>query len=540
MSTILDLVRRLLPQGSNGFGNWKSCPSWPPDAFAVAATLARLSGCYSRIRVSRSSQSLQQEGIRWRLHGVVPKSALECWKVLIRDGSRKLSAVGSTPVWWTAALELVAIADEASRGMGFVLPAKQLSLLAKIVLYENWRYVGKLDRTLKNVPHSLCLHVPKSEACVQPKSRTPQVGCTVNALSHHLALLPPEGEIPTFWQQGVPGASATKPLNLLLVPFPYRIDDEAFVVRRSKARRGRYFSVEPTWMRGVSASLFAEFLRDLIRVAARHTKDRRIDGVILPEGALEFRDARRIAEALAPERLEFFISGASRDSAAGPQNLAYSAFYDDNSFAFDWWQSKRHRWKLEKYQIDKYGLKKRLQPYDHPRGWWEDIDIGRTDGSQFIRFTVFRSGATMAVLICEDLARVEPVQPVLRAIGPNLVIVPLLDGAQKEHRWSDRYAMALADDPGSAVLTLTAVGMIRREVNSSPSIGLWRDPSAPKTRELMLPWGSHALLLKIDSCGVKNWSLDSRSDLGSTVSLSLSEAVAITHPGARKFAPILR
>jgi hypothetical protein len=53
-----------------------------------------------------------------------------------------------------------------------------------------------------------------------------------------------------------------------------------------------------------------------------------------------------------------------------------------------------------------------------------------------------------------------PLRPgadVMNAIGPNLVIALLMDGPQREHRWPGRYATVLADDPGSAVLTVTCL-----------------------------------------------------------------------------------
>ncbi len=55
-----------------------------------------------------------------------------------------------------------------------------------------------------------------------------------------------------------------------------------------------------------------------------------------------------------------------------------------------------------------------------------------------------------------------PGATILRAVGPNLVVCLLLDGPQSKERWSTRAAAALADDPGSSVLTLTSLGMLRR------------------------------------------------------------------------------
>ena len=92
--------------------------------------------------------------------------------------------------------------------------------------------------------------------------------------------------------------------------------------------------------------------------------------------------------------------------------------------------------------------------------WWEKINISNRQ----CFFHVFRQGACLATLVCEDLARIDPVQTVLRSVGPNLVVALLLDGPQWERRWPGRYATVLADDPGSAVLTVTSLGMVRRSV----------------------------------------------------------------------------
>jgi hypothetical protein len=58
----------------------------------------------------------------------------------------------------------------------------------------------------------------------------------------------------------------------------------------------------------------------------------------------------------------------------------------------------------------------------------------------------------------EDLARPDPVGDLVRSVGPNLVIALLMDGPQLRARWSGRYAMSLADDPGSFVLSVTSLG----------------------------------------------------------------------------------
>ncbi len=69
-------------------------------------------------------------------------------------------------------------------------------------------------------------------------------------------------------------------------------------------------------------------------------------------------------------------------------------------------------------------------------------------------------------------------------------------------RWPGRYAGALADDPGSSVLTLTSLGASKLSkplggaANRSRTIALWRD-AKNGAKELDLPEGSSALLLNL-------------------------------------------
>jgi hypothetical protein len=69
---------------------------------------------------------------------------------------------------------------------------------------------------------------------------------------------------------------------------------------------------------------------------------------------------------------------------------------------------------------------------------------------------------TITSLVCEDLALNSDIADVIRSVGPTDVISVLLDGPQLRSRSAARYASVLADDPGSAVLTLTSFGMAQR------------------------------------------------------------------------------
>ena len=99
-----------------------------------------------------------------------------------------------------------------------------------------------------------------------------------------------------------------------------------------------------------------------------------------------------------------------------------------------------------------------------------------------IHFICANPWLCMVPLICEDLARPDPVADVIRAVGPNLVIALLMDGPQLSARWPGRYASVLADDPGSSILTVTSLGMALRSVppGMSPrrTIALWKDAAA--------------------------------------------------------------
>src|SRR5215472_1078114 len=117
-------------------------------------------------------------------------------------------------------------------------------------------------------------------------------------------------------------------------------------------------------------------------------------------------------------------------------------------------QNKHHRWSLDESQINQYHLGSVLHP--HIR-WWEAMEVPR-------RALQFVEVAELAIvsLVCEDLAESDNVAELIRSVGPTVVITGLLDGPQLTSRWSARYASVLADDPGSAVLTLTSFGMVNR------------------------------------------------------------------------------
>src|SRR6185437_1227029 len=158
-------------------------------------------------------------------------------------------------------------------------------------------------------------------------------------------------------------------------------------------------------------------------------------------------------------------------------------------------QNKHHRWSLDASQIYQYHLGGALHPDVQ---WWEAMDVPR----QSLQFVTLGEEITVVSLVCEDLAENDQVAEVIRDVGPTGVITVLLDGPQLTSRWAARYASVLADDPGSAVLTLTSFGMVQRsrpgDLNPSPIVALWKDPERG-FREIPLEPGAQAVLLT--ACG---------------------------------------
>jgi hypothetical protein len=145
------------------------------------------------------------------------------------------------------------------------------------------------------------------------------------------------------------------------------------------------------------------------------------------------------------------------------------------------------------------------------------------------------AGTTVAPLVCEDLARIDEVADLVRGIAPTLVIAVLLDGPQLSTRWPRRYAGVLGDEPGSAVLTLTALGMATRSrppgKPASRVVALWNDP-IDGLREIELSRRADAVALTVSFRGRPACTADGRSHQDvPTLSLDEIHQVRAQGPG---------
>tara|TARA_R110001599_G_scaffold248174_2_gene448223 strand:- start:163 stop:3243 length:3081 start_codon:yes stop_codon:yes gene_type:complete len=578
---------------------------------------------------------------------------------LVPFNPKRLPVAGADPEtikgweWCRAAIRLLIIADEASRAIGFsdrptgramslgaenpsdedtdeIVPGSSCKLVWEsfkkgydLALHAHNDSLNPGEEPLLPLlPRTLTRCFDDELASVLPKARTSQVGCTIRSLSHNLALLPPRGRVRARWARS-PSGAIRETLNILLVPFPYKLHTRDFrvsdVSQADEAPWGS-FKVNPGWIYGYddqlrprvelpislasrhgkgddpywqkpvrvcadtgactrlfeSAQAYSDYidacheqLLAYIRSLTDNLPGEDVNAIVFPEACLTY-DAfdylsKRLPRTL-PE-LEIMVAGlctapkhlmalpgptlngecgAEDDGSWGDERVTgnFVATYLQNPdpvqtaetkvsrlkqagacaetvrLAEEYsrnimWpmrhiRGKHHRWCLDKRQLADYALSHRLAPN---RSWWEDFDFLPRE----MLFCEFQSGSVLTALICEDLARIEPCQVALRAVGPNLVFVLLMDSAQVRGRWPHQYAGVLADDPGSSILTLTSFGLIERSSKSrdytSRSIGMWREPDG-ETREIILPTGCHAQLLTLRSDYTEERTLDSRSDNG--------------------------
>ena len=459
------------------------------------------------------------------------------------------------PRWWKHAWRLFAISDEAAKGTGYQHDSSDLAAVAvgkdpvnKIVWFEYELFAERSQ--LPDVPLApngrrrttgifrdidTMSVARRSVLNILPKVRTPAVGCTLRSLSHHLALLPPEGVAKGRWTpnyQRKANAADGLPegvMNLLLVPLPYSITADCFeageveVTVEGRSPRYGYFDVSQKWLQASPAKKdrIVVFLEALINSVSNQSPD--IHGIVFPELALDYPTFSLIRDYIREHQqsVDMLVAGVSSNERKRNGNfVAVVSFRTEKDGTGlrqyrETVREKHHRWQLERSQLRDYGLLGVLSP---ELAWWENIQLA----SRKVDFTVLRRESVFAAMICEDLARVDPCQQVIRAVAPNLVFALLMDAPQLAGRWPARYATVLAEDPGCAVLTLTSRGLMTRQHRSGTYrstgddrvIAMWRDDRSASPIELKCPYDAQAVLLTVVEESAEDISLDGRCDTG--------------------------
>jgi hypothetical protein len=460
--------------------------------------------------------------------------------------------------WWKPALALLIISDEACKDLGYHItsgtPLHPIEQAFERALYLNrdpiTECVGSAYPAHEIYKYKVNTFTAKANtflARVVPKSRTSSLGCSMRNLSHNVALVPPHGIVDLNWYRRLRFYEEDRePLNILLVPFPFKIGANCFRAEetttslpRDPVRTWGAFRVDQRWLNSdgimpawpsattavpwsfdqeiddTSAREIAEFVSILLGTAEKDCGQ--VHGVVLPELSLNWPAYVLIVQKLCETagdkpRIDFLVSGCSSNGMGDIGNYVLTTTFSKNDLgevrAFTHARAKHHRWQLTGPQITDYGIASALDPNIT---WWEGNELPRRE----IDLTVFRRGAMFSAMICEDLARSDPCHDPLRSVGPNIVFALLMDGPQLQTRWSARYATALADDPGSSVLTLSSWGLIDR-VNKhgrypfSRHVALWKDDTG-RTIPLELPQNSQGILLTLSGAETTEVTLDGRA-----------------------------
>jgi hypothetical protein len=495
-------------------------PTWPPDVFAITACILEKCGAYIKLvsewPPGKSSQGKSRQdwineistiAERWRqtavASGLPPVEVLDWWRLLLSYQSLPLGEVQKTHSVYDALLQLCSAADQASAGAG--IPNKnekdddfQREIL-KILALQNAQ--GTPSSTLSKAVHS-------SKLCVLPKLHSPQSGMTIRSVSHHLAVCR-SGDVETRWVPVPQARPEAHCLNLLLIPWPKDTAPINFRMREKDpldmpSNYGFFIYSRPSESPQQMCSLAMDLYKNAEELVGR------IDGVILPELALT-REEYFCLWAEVRKRGAFLLSGIREpgsDETLGRNYLRLDLPYGPSDVFHE--QAKHHRWLLDKRQVVQYGLGGTL---DFRRSWWEAMELEH----RTLKFFAMRPWLTMCALVCEDLARQDPVAEIVRAVGPNLVIALLMDGPQLPERWSARYATVLADDPGSSVLTLTSIGMAKLSRpphvgTESRVIGLWKDSHTGDPVRIELPDAAEAVVLSLVELDKEEWTADGRTD----------------------------
>jgi len=502
--TIARAVQFLLP----AWGPESQMPTWPPDVFAVVATLLKRSGAYIKIVNHKTrkelgingawSKKISGIGIDWRQSIIdntpVPGVIQSWWKTIASASKVPISNIGANLPLLDALICLLASADESCWGIGVYGEERPLDDFDDLALMY----------LLSKQCSTLCQSIHASAAMVLPKLHTPLSGMTMRSLTHNLALWD-NPEVKTRWiQLSLP--TVTEGMNVLLLPWPLEIHPTAFSpVHKLQENIGTFaFNVCPM------VEGFIEKIKDLISIAtARYGP---IHALVFPElsmGPDQFRQLWQQFDNI------LIIGGVgelgSREAGTAAQNYVMAGIKPPITDTDGGWpQHKHHRWRLDRGQIEQYGIGNSLDA--SYKWWWEDITIRDRE----CNFFCVNDWLTFCILLCEDLARQDPVADLVRTVGPNLVIGLLLDGPQLEKRWSARYATVLAEDPRCSVLTLTSAGLVdlsrSQGLTGKRSIALWKDALSGVAREICLDEGSDGVVLNLSREWALEYTADGRSD----------------------------
>ena len=500
--------------------------SWPPDVFALVDRVLDASEAYRFVVSPPPGAELQwrrepvsaNDWLEWldrndRNDRAAPDAISNAWQIVSNARSVRIDELGTGGEWDVieALLFLHAVADEASAGLGsaaVVAPGRGCAFRA--AARELFAESGSLSTISPTVLR------------VVPRCRSSTGGISIHSLSRHICVEGPQVDVAWHRMLSRPiGVTAPEAhANVLVLPWPLRVRARDFrpvpyALANMDPTRSRFFTFSPAEV------LDLRLVDTVVRAALDEAGT--VDVVVLPESAITPADIEPLEALLGQYGIWTLIAGVREPPADG--HLGTNWVHVGVRQEVVWRhaiQHKHHRWRLDGRQIKQYHLGAALDPAMH---WWEAVTIPPRSLQ-----IIDQGGVTFATLVCEDLARLEPVAELVRAIGPSIVVALLLDGPQLASRWTARYASVLADDPGSAVCTVTSYGMVRRcrPPGCPPSrvVALWKDPFGDVT-EIELEEGAQGVLIgtTIETGGSST--ADGRRHRASTSTLTLAAVQSI-------------
>jgi hypothetical protein len=502
---------------------------WPADVFALVGTVLSRTHAY-RFAVSPPpgrhwppagsstwNSSVCGAAEKWAAwaeapDGPPPALVADAWAVLRDGATATLEDIADGRDWpvCEALLILLAASDETCAGVAAALDP---------VRTAGYRYRARADELLSR--NGTLSRIPAHRLRVLPKVRTPPGGISFRSLSRYLCLRGPAVDV--AWNK-VPARRSglgQQQANVLLLPWPLRVRQRDFrpvpgSVRRAENEPFGSFEFAPA----------EPFDLGLVERTLRGALDEvdGVDAVVFPESCVPAGDLEPLEALLGRYGVTVLLAGV-RETTSTPDRLPGNWVHLGVHVGGCWShyrQNKHHRWFLDESQIDQYHLAGALHPSVR---WWESMEVPR----RALQFLELSEGLTLVAVVCEDLARLDEVAELLRDVGPTLVITILLDGPQLSTRWTARYASVLADDPGSAVLTLSALGMVQRSrpIGAPPSsvVAMWKDPTRG-LREISMDPGTQGVLMSIASIRARRRVADGRTPVDNATGL----VVAGVHP----------
>ncbi|NOU26391.1 MAG: hypothetical protein HOO96_00675, partial [Polyangiaceae bacterium] len=327
-----------------------------------------------------------------------PNEVLVLWRCIAAAAKCSLSDLGAQERVVSALLHLVALADAASAGVGLSTGPKGPDA------YQD-RSRLLLAGIGANGASTLSPLLAPTEVRVLPKQHAPRGGLTLRSLTHHLALHI-GGEVTPFWDN-VPQARRSESLNLLIAPWPLTLQPSQFQVAAGALdNMPDHFGFVDFRLKE-NPALVSEWVQSLLDQAVE--VGGRVDGVVFPEASLTMAEYQQVVSVVLARGC-FLIAGVLSTSV-GAATSSNQVMFDATEAGqrIHTAQHKHHRWRLDRSQIEMYGLGGTLDP---ARDWWEHIAVPARE----VHFVTFNDQLSMCCLICEDLARQDPVAELVRSV----------------------------------------------------------------------------------------------------------------------------